>query len=56
MEEINDQIKNNPITKEQAKKQFIEKTKELNLKHAFTFDEAWEIGQELRKKQENKVT
>ena len=52
MEEINDQIKNNPITKEQAKKQFIEKTKELDLKHAFTFDEAWEIGQELRKKQE----
>ena len=50
--DIDNQVLNNPLTKEEARKQFVQKTKELNLKHAFTFDEAWEIGQELRKKQE----
>ena len=44
-------IKN--LTKEQAKKQFVEKTKELGIKHDFTFDEAWEIGEELRLKIQN---
>ena len=34
MKEINEQIQNNPLTKEQAKKQFVEKTKELGIKHA----------------------
>ena len=52
MKEINEQIQNNPLTKEQAKKQFVEKTKELGIKHAFTFDEAWEVGQELRRKKQ----
>jgi len=50
MKEIDNQIKNNPITKEEAKKQFVEKTKELGLKHAFDFEEAWEIGKELQRK------
>jgi len=58
IEEINNQAKNNPLSKEELKKQFIDKTKELNLKHSFTFDEAWEVAQEIKKKQEyrNKIT
>jgi len=58
IEEINNQAENNPLSKEELKKQFIEKTKELNLKHTFTFDEAWEIAQEIKKKQKyrNNIT
>jgi hypothetical protein len=52
IEDINNQVKNNPLSKEELKKQFVEKTKELGLKHTFTFDEAWEVAQEIRKKQE----
>tara|TARA_Y100001938_G_scaffold151018_1_gene245157 strand:- start:2855 stop:3484 length:630 start_codon:yes stop_codon:yes gene_type:complete len=52
IEDINKQALENPLSKEECKKQFIEKTKELNLKHSFTFDEAWEIGKELRRRQE----
>ena len=51
-QDIENQVANNPLTKEQAREQFIRKTEELGLKHSFTFDEAWEIGEELRKKQE----
>jgi hypothetical protein len=51
LEEINTQAENNPLTKEELKKQFVEKTKGLNLKHSFNFDEAWEIGQELVRRQ-----
>ena len=50
LNEINKQIQNNPISKEQAKKQFVDMTKELGIKHTFTFDEAYEIGMELRKR------
>lgn len=52
MEDIDNQIKNNPLSKEEAREQFIKQTEKLGLKHAFSFDEAWEIGQELRKRQE----
>ena len=52
IEDINNQAINNPLSKEELKKQFIEKTKELGLKHTFTFDEAWEVAQDIRKKQE----
>ena len=52
IEDINNQAINNPLSKEELKKQFVEKTKELGLKHTFTFDEAWEATQEIRKKQE----
>ena len=52
IEDINNQAINNPLSKEELKKQFIEKTKELGLKHTFTFDEAWEVAQEIRRKQE----
>ena len=58
IEDINNQAENNPLSKEELKKQFIEKTEELGLKHSFTFDEAWEVAQEVRKKQDyrNKIT
>ena len=52
IEDINNQAINDPLSKEELKKQFVEKTKELGLKHTFTFDEAWEVAQEIRKKQE----
>ena len=50
MEMINEQIKTAPLSKEEARKQFIEKTASLDLKHAFTFDEAWDFL-EYKKKQ-----
>ncbi len=52
MKHIDDQAINNPLSKEDLRKQFIEQTERLGLKHTFTFDEAWEIAQEIRKKQE----
>lgn len=58
IEDINDQAINNPLSKEELREQFIEQTEKLGLKHTFTFDEAWEIAQEIRKKQEyrDKIT
>ena len=58
IEDINNQAINNPLSKEELKKQFVEKTKELGLRHTFTFDEAWEVAQEIRKKQDyrHKIT
>jgi len=58
LEDIDNQAINNPLSKEELKKQFVEKTKELGLKHTFTFDEAWEISQEIKKRQDyrNKIT
>ena len=57
LQDINHQAENNPLSKEELKKQFVEKTKELNIKHTFNFDEAYEIGQELVRRQtfRNKV-
>ena len=52
IDNIDDQATNNPLSKEELKKQFVEKTEELGLKHSFTFDEAWEVAQEIRKKQD----
>ena len=52
IDKINKQVKENPLTKEECKVQFIEKTEELGLKHSFDFEEAWEIGQEIRKRKE----
>ena len=52
IEEIDNQVKNYPITKEEARKQFVEKTEELGIKHAYTFDEGWEIGEELKRRRE----
>lgn len=51
-QDINEQILNSPLTKEQAKEQWISATKDLDLKHTFTFDEMWDTAAELRKKKE----
>jgi len=43
MQEIDNQIKTAPLTKEEARQQFLEKTEELGINHAFSFDEAWDF-------------
>ena len=55
---INEQILNSPLTKEQAKKQWVKHTKDMDLKHSFTFDETWDTAAELRKKKDfrNQIT
>ena len=52
MDTIDEQIKNAPLSKEEARKQFVEKTASLNLQHTFTFDEAWEFAEYKRKQTE----
>lgn len=58
LKDIDDQAVSDPLSKEELKKQFIEKTQELGLKHTFTFEEAWEVAKEIRQKQEfrDKIT
>jgi len=51
-EEINKQVENNPLTKEESRTQFVQVTEMLGLKHSFNFDEAWEIGLEVRQRKE----
>tara|TARA_R100001015_G_C4611672_1_gene167096 strand:+ start:545 stop:1147 length:603 start_codon:yes stop_codon:yes gene_type:complete len=51
-ENIDDQVENNPLTKQQSKEQFEYWTEQLGLKHSFNFEEAWEIGQEIRARKE----
>ena len=50
LNDIENQVKKKPLTKEQSKKQFVEYTEKLGIKHSFDFEEAWEIGQEIRKR------
>ena len=50
LKNINNQANNNPLSKKELKKQFVHYTKKLGLKHTFNFDEAYEIGQELKKR------
>ena len=38
------------ISRKEAKLQFVDMTDKLNLKHTFDFDEAYDIGLELRKR------
>jgi hypothetical protein len=52
MDEIDAQIKEAPLSYEEAKEQFVAVTAALGLKHTFTFDEAWETAKELRKRNE----
>ena len=52
MKKINKQIEENPLTKEERRTQFIENTEKMGIKHSFTFDEAWEVGELIRKKYE----
>jgi hypothetical protein len=58
IEEINEQVRDEPLSKEESKKQFVEQTEKLGLKHSFTFEEAWETCLEMRKKIEyrSKIT
>jgi hypothetical protein len=58
IEEINKQARDNPLTKEESKEQFLEVTEMLGLKHSFEFDEAWEIGEELKRRKDfrSKIT
>ena len=58
LEDIKKQIETEPLTKEQSKEQFIKYTNDLGIKHSFDFEEAWEIGQEIRKRKDfrNKIT
>jgi hypothetical protein len=58
LEEIKEQVLTAPLTKEESKKQFIELTKQWGIKHTFDFDEAWEIGQQLRRRKDfrNKIS
>ncbi len=49
---IDKQVRENPLTKEESKAQFNEMTKKLGLKHSFNFEEAWEIGLEIRRRKE----
>ena len=51
-DKIKKQIEEQPLTREESKAQFEEITEELGLKHSFNFDEAWEIGEEIRKRKE----
>jgi len=49
---IKDQVDNAPLTREESKRQFYEMSEEFGIKHSFNFDEAWEIGLEIRKRRE----
>ena len=51
LNKINKQAETNPLSREDLKKQFVETTEKLGIKHTFNFDEAYEIGQELVRRQ-----
>ena len=54
IDEINKEIRENenPPTREEAKQHFVEMTNLLDLKHTFDFDEAYDVGLELRRRKE----
>ena len=52
IDNIKKQVRENPLTKEDSREQFYRLTKELDVKHTFDFDEAWEIGLEIRKRKD----
>ena len=49
MRQIDEQIENAPLSKEQAKQQFVETTSKLDIQHSFSFDEAWDYLEHQRK-------
>ena len=51
-DKIKKQVEEQPLTREESKAQFVKITEMLGLKHSFNFDEAWEIGLEIRKRKE----
>jgi hypothetical protein len=50
MEEIDAQVKESPLSKEESRQQFVRLTKDLGIKHSFDFDEEWEVGEEIRQR------
>lgn len=50
LQDIKNQVETQPLTKEESKEQFIKYTNDLGIKHSFDFEEAWEIGEEIRKR------
>jgi|TARA_R100000455_G_C6219128_1_gene84169 hypothetical protein len=52
MAQIDEQIKNAPLSKEDAKRQFIETTEKLGIQHTFSFDDAWDYAVHQRKQKE----
>tara|TARA_Y100001938_G_scaffold141868_1_gene212259 strand:- start:1311 stop:1904 length:594 start_codon:yes stop_codon:yes gene_type:complete len=52
LDKIKEQVKNAPLTKEQSREQFYRLTEQWGIKHSFDFDEAWEIGEEIRKRKQ----
>jgi len=57
IQKINEQVESSALTKEQSKEQFVAITELLGLSHSYNFDEAWEIGEEIRRRNEfrNKI-
>jgi len=49
---IKNQVRDNPLTKEQCRDQFVKVSGELGIKHSFDFDEAYDIGLEIRRRNE----
>jgi len=49
---IDKQVEEKPLTKEESRAQFEEVTGELGLVHSFNFDEAWDIGLEIKRRKE----
>lgn len=56
IDRINKQVDENPLSKEESKAQFVKMTEELGLQHTYNFDEAWEIGQEVRRRNDFRNT
>ena len=52
IKEIEKQVESSALTKEQSKEQFVAITKQLGLKHSYNFDEAWEIGEEIKRRKQ----
>lgn len=50
IQDIDQQIEESPMSYEEAKKQFVEHTEKLGIKHTFNFDEAWQVAKEMRKR------
>ena len=50
IDKINKQVEQTPLSKEDSKAQFVAMTEELGIKHSFNFEEAWEIGEEMRQR------
>ena len=43
MQDIEHQIESAPLTKDEAREQFVKTTERLGIKHVFSFDDAWDF-------------